>query len=157
MVWLAAGKTHSGKTAERLLSKALSAGTVSAKRMTEEAEELGINVRTLRRTAEKMGVIREKSGMYGGWFWRLPDPEENNFTEGDSQLFSPSVFSGFLVLVLAEGSTRNEPRITGPADGWPDGQQAGPGWLLFPLASLCGRASSSPSLTGAPGDGRGTD
>ncbi len=73
----------SGKAAERFLSETLSAGTVSARQLTEEAEGVGINVRTLRRTAEKMGVVREKSGMSGGWFWRLPDYEGDNLPEGD--------------------------------------------------------------------------
>lgn len=62
----------SGKAAERFLSEALSAGTVSARQLTEEAESEGIPKTTLWRIAKKMGVIKEKGSMSGGWYWRLP-------------------------------------------------------------------------------------
>ena len=67
------------KAARRFLEAALSAGTVAAKRLIEEAKDEGINERTLQRAAKKMGVIQEKTGMRGGWFWRL----SGNFPEGD--------------------------------------------------------------------------
>ena len=62
----------SGKAAERFLSETLSAGTVSARQLTEEAESEGIPKTTLWRIAKKMGVIKEKGSMSGGWYWRLP-------------------------------------------------------------------------------------
>jgi putative DNA primase/helicase len=45
---------------------------VAAKDAEEEARAKGIASRTLKRARKKLGVVAEKSGMEGGWIWRLP-------------------------------------------------------------------------------------
>ena len=53
-----------------------------------EAKAIGVADKTLRRAADNLGVLKNKSGMRGGWTWSLPpkmakedeDARQNNVT-----------------------------------------------------------------------------
>jgi hypothetical protein len=62
--------------AQEFLRDRLSPGPVSARDGEADAHALGIARRTLIRARKKLGVVAEKSGLKGGWTWRLPAGEE---------------------------------------------------------------------------------
>ena len=127
-----------GKAAERFLEDALSAGTVSAKRLIEDAGDDGINVRTLRRAAKKLKVVQEKSGMHGGWFWRLP-ANDQGFSEGDKGcLKNPEGGEGD-----TKGSlTPSVPFVTAEGDNLPKGTE-GDSLNVVPFGEAGGKVSPS--------------
>jgi putative DNA primase/helicase len=59
------------KDAKRFLLDLLSDGAVSAKQVSADCEGAGHAKRTIDRAAKELGILREKSGMKGGWVWRL--------------------------------------------------------------------------------------
>lgn len=62
------------------LQALLDKGEVPAATVEAEAKAAGLNIRTVRRAADDMGVIREKNAFSGGWQWRFPKPA----AQGDS-------------------------------------------------------------------------
>jgi hypothetical protein len=63
---------HARKAAEDWLREILANGEVAAAKVKAEAEEAGMNYRTVQRAADTLGIIREKNGFDGGWQWRFP-------------------------------------------------------------------------------------
>ena len=51
----------------------LAAGPVPAADLIDGAAALGIAERTLQEAAQRMGVVKAKAGMAGGWVWSLPE------------------------------------------------------------------------------------
>jgi putative DNA primase/helicase len=64
----------SGEAAE-FLRERLALGTAPSKTIQSEAKEAGIAWRTVRRAADRLGVVKRKGGMNDGWYWSLPSPE----------------------------------------------------------------------------------
>jgi putative DNA primase/helicase len=60
------------KDAKRFLRDLLADGAVSAKQVSADCDGAGHAKRTIERAAKDLGIVREKSGMKGGWVWRLP-------------------------------------------------------------------------------------
>ena len=56
--------------AEDFLRERVGNGGASAKELLEEADAHGINQKTLRRAAKKMGVKPRKNGFQGQWWWQ---------------------------------------------------------------------------------------
>ena len=54
------------------LRELLAAGALGSKQIKSDATEAGFGWRALHRAADRIGVIRRKDGMKGGWFWSLP-------------------------------------------------------------------------------------
>lgn len=61
--------------ATEFLRARLALGTCPAKTLQDEADDAGISWRTVRRAADKLGVIKRKGGMDSGWYWSLPSAE----------------------------------------------------------------------------------
>jgi putative DNA primase/helicase len=61
--------------AKGFLKDRLEAGPVLQKTLKAEAEGAGISYAMIRKAKEALGVQPEKSGMNGGWQWRLPERE----------------------------------------------------------------------------------
>ncbi|HMN91660.1 MAG TPA: AAA family ATPase [Hydrogenophaga sp.] len=57
------------------LRERLALGMCPSKTIQTEAEEAGIAWRTVRRAADKLGVVKRKGGMNAGWYWSLPSAE----------------------------------------------------------------------------------
>jgi hypothetical protein len=55
------------------LAVKLAAGPVPAADLIDGAAALGIAERTLQEAAQRMGVMKAKAGMAGGWVWSLPE------------------------------------------------------------------------------------
>ena len=55
-----------------LLRRLLAAGPTPAGQVRKAAEAAGHSWRTMQRTSQKLGVLRRKDGMHGGWTWVLP-------------------------------------------------------------------------------------
>lgn len=55
------------------LAVKLAAGPVPAADLIDGAAALGIAERTLQEAAQRMGVVKAKAGMAGGWVWSLPE------------------------------------------------------------------------------------
>ena len=51
------------------------AGPVLASEVGEAARRAGIGPTALRRASRRLGVVRSKVGLRGGWTWRLPDAD----------------------------------------------------------------------------------
>jgi hypothetical protein len=74
--------------ATRWVHLALVDGPVSAAKMYDTAKAEGIAEKTLKRATRLLGVVKEKSGMVGGWAWSLPPakgaktPEEGQGGQG---------------------------------------------------------------------------
>lgn len=58
--------------AKRFLSDLLADAPMTAGAVFKDAEGAGFSKRVIQRTAERMGVLRHKDGMRGGWLWKLP-------------------------------------------------------------------------------------
>ncbi|MGQ4661372.1 AAA family ATPase [Lysobacter sp. F6437] len=93
---LAAAETHhdgDGQGAAGFLRDVLSKGTCAAKDVFTEATTAGFSKDAINRAKRKLGVATVKSGMAGGWTWRLPKPEGGDvYTEdgeGCGQIDSP--------------------------------------------------------------------
>jgi putative DNA primase/helicase len=61
--------------ASDFLRERLALGMCPSKTIKAEAEEAGIAWRTVRRAADKLGVVTRKGGMNAGWYWSLPSTE----------------------------------------------------------------------------------
>lgn len=58
-----------------LLVSLLKDGPRDAAAIRSASEGIGIGERTMQRAAEKLGVIKTKSGFSGGWVWQMPETE----------------------------------------------------------------------------------
>lgn len=61
--------------ATAFLQKQLAEGAMSVNELFHLAEEHEVAEKTLRRAADKLGVVKQQAGFHGGWQWRLPDEE----------------------------------------------------------------------------------
>lgn len=57
------------------LRERLALGMCPSKTIQAEAEAAGIAWMTVRRAADKLGVVKRKGGMNAGWYWSLPSAE----------------------------------------------------------------------------------
>ena len=98
----AGGEDHDDRRdAGDFLRELLADGAISSKQIKIDATEAGFVWRALHRAADRIGVIRRKNGMKGGWFWSLPkmslspeDVEGANLSElASSAPSAPSVTS----------------------------------------------------------------
>jgi len=94
---LAAAETHQGgaeQGAVGFLRETLANGERAAKDVFVEAARAGFSKDTMNRARRKLGVATVKSGMTGGWTWRLFKPEGGDADakdgEGTGQSESPS-------------------------------------------------------------------
>lgn len=60
-----------GEDVEQWLRERLAGGEVSSQVLKHEATEKGIHQQRLWRASDKLGVVKRKSGMAGGWSWSL--------------------------------------------------------------------------------------
>jgi putative DNA primase/helicase len=58
--------------ANRFLSDLLADGPMTAGAVFKNADGAGFSKRAIQRTANRIGVLRHKDGMRGGWLWKLP-------------------------------------------------------------------------------------
>lgn len=58
---------------KRFLTESLTNGAMRAGDLFRDAEAAGYSQRSIQRAATSLKIVREKSGMSGGWVWRLPD------------------------------------------------------------------------------------
>jgi AAA domain-containing protein len=131
------GVEHQGaqREAEDFLREKLQSEPIGAKEAEEHARAVGIAPRTLRRARKKLGVIAEKTGLEGGWTWRLPP-------EGGQEKPKEAIFKvGPLREKLA-------PFGNGQAQAIPDPADPGP----IPECLLRIPKSARPPALGPPGD-----
>jgi putative DNA primase/helicase len=93
---LAAAETHQDgaeQGAAGFLRAMLATGERAAKDVFTEAASAGFSRDAMHRAKQKLGVATVKSGMAGGWTWRLPKPEGSNANtedgEGSGQIGAP--------------------------------------------------------------------
>ena len=67
------------------LRQCLATGSTPQKTVLSEAKEAGISLITLRRAADRIGVLKRKGGMKDGWYWRLPTAEDAQKSTEDVQ------------------------------------------------------------------------
>ena len=70
------GDDDFGVDAESLLLATLRDGPVPTNSIKADATGAGIAWRTVERAKKRLGIVAEKSGMKGGWVWRLPLQDE---------------------------------------------------------------------------------
>lgn len=72
------GQEQEGPTSEAadFLRQCLATGSTPSKTVQAEAKEAGIPWISVRRAADRLGVIKRKGGMNDGWYWKLPAPED---------------------------------------------------------------------------------
>jgi hypothetical protein len=58
--------------AKEFLKIELADGPISARAITASANQAGVSVKTLRRAAKLIGVVRHKEGFQGEWVWSIP-------------------------------------------------------------------------------------
>jgi hypothetical protein len=68
---IAAKRTTAIERAKDWLRGFLANGSVPAEVVLEQAKADGIAEKTLRRASKTLGVLTEKVGMTGGWYWSL--------------------------------------------------------------------------------------
>jgi putative DNA primase/helicase len=68
--------------ARRFLSDLLADAPMRAGDVFKDADGAGLTKRSIQRAADKIGVLRHKDGMRGGWLWKLP-PKMPRCHEGD--------------------------------------------------------------------------
>jgi hypothetical protein len=71
--WRAARSPMDGGDIESALTKRLELGPVAAADVLGEFAGMGVSVHRVGRIARRIGVIRRKSGMRGGWTWFQPE------------------------------------------------------------------------------------
>ncbi|OIR08984.1 hypothetical protein GALL_89790 [mine drainage metagenome] len=59
--------------AEQFLREMLASGPKQQKEIESEGTGQGFSMATLRRTKKRLGIVSNKDGMKGVWFWSLPD------------------------------------------------------------------------------------
>jgi hypothetical protein len=70
-LWWTAANSSALREAKEWLQETLSEPTLVAE-VVRMAKEAGISDKTLRRASEGLRVVRQKTGMKGGWVWSLP-------------------------------------------------------------------------------------
>lgn len=95
MELLAESKSDSGGSevdeAEQFLRDALADGRMPQKEITKDYKGAGHSLSTIKRAKKRLGVISEKDGMTGGWFWKLPEERYEEVHEGDEEAQQNSV------------------------------------------------------------------
>jgi putative DNA primase/helicase len=108
--------------AKRFLADLLAHGPVLQTSIRRDADSAGYSQATIRRAKRALGVVAEKSGMRGGWVWRMPDEpkpmprkESAKMSEGEeeAQHNSLSIFAKSEHLRDASPSTlrRQSPKM----------------------------------------------
>jgi putative DNA primase/helicase len=67
------------------LRQSLATGSMPTKTVQSEARDAGIPWITVRRAADRIGVLKRKGGMKDGWSWRLPTSEDAQTSTEDGQ------------------------------------------------------------------------
>jgi putative DNA primase/helicase len=75
------GEGGTGDDVKHFLSGLLADGAMTAGAVFKDADGAGFSKRAIQRIAGRMGVLRHKDGMRGGWLWKLP-PKVPNIHEG---------------------------------------------------------------------------
>jgi hypothetical protein len=89
--------------AKSFLLDLLQDGSMPAKDVFVNARGAGVAEKTLRRAAQDLGVVKSKTGMDGGWIWKLSDqPKMANIAE-DALPKTKGTFGGGGHLRVANG------------------------------------------------------
>lgn len=83
------GEKSAAEIARDWLIELLAEGPVSSKQIQSDAKESGLSWATVRRAADALEVARQKDGLRGGWYWRLPEGAQKTskmLTQKDEQL-----------------------------------------------------------------------
>jgi len=92
---LAENKSDSGGSevdeAEQFLREVLADGRMPQKEIEKDYKGAGHSLSTIKRAKKRLGVISEKDGMTGGWFWKLPGEKHEEVHEGDEEAQQNSV------------------------------------------------------------------
>ncbi len=84
---LAENKSDSGGSevdeAEQFLREVLADGRMPQKEIEKDYKGAGYSLATIKRAKKRLGVISEKDGMTGGWFWKLSEERHEEAHEGD--------------------------------------------------------------------------
>ncbi|MFM2058165.1 MAG: hypothetical protein RLY71_2550 [Pseudomonadota bacterium] len=64
--------------AEGWLAELLAGGPISSKQIQTDAKDSGLSWATVRRAADALEVARQKDGLRGGWYWRLPEGAQDS-------------------------------------------------------------------------------
>ena len=83
--WLDQARSPAKCPAVALLQLRLSSGPVAAATLLCEAAEAGISRDRLGRAARRMGVVRRKDGLRGGWLWELPAGKPGTATPAEQR------------------------------------------------------------------------
>jgi putative DNA primase/helicase len=70
------GQQGFNNEAADFLRQCLAKGLTPSKKVQAEAKEADISWASVRRAANKLGIIKRKGGMNDGWYWRLPNAED---------------------------------------------------------------------------------
>jgi len=77
--------------AEQFLREALADGGMPQKEIAKDYKGAGHSLATIKRAKKRLGIISEKDGMTGGWFWRLPGEKYEEVHEEDEEVQQNSV------------------------------------------------------------------